>query len=50
LSPNISNGKYDPVKLEKWIKRMEKIFAVIKVLEEKKVNIGTFHLAGEVNL
>ena len=29
---------------------MEKIFAVIEVPEEKKVNIGTFYLTGEADI
>jgi len=29
---------------------MEKIFAVVEVPEEKKVNIGTFYLAGEADI
>ena len=29
---------------------MEKIFAVIKVLQEKRVNIGMFYLTGEADI
>jgi len=29
---------------------MEKIFTIVKVPEAKKVNIGTFYLAGETNI
>jgi len=43
-------GKYDPVELEEWIRGMENIFAIVEVLENKKVNIGTFYLAKEANI
>ena len=29
---------------------MEKIFAIIKVLKEKRVNIGTFYIIGEADI
>ena len=29
---------------------MEKIFTVVEVLEEKKVNIGMYYLTGEVDI
>jgi len=41
---------YDSVELEEWIRGIEKIFVVIEVLKEKKVNIGTFYLTGEANI
>ena len=49
-NPKVYNGNLDPVELEDWIRRMEKIFAVVKVLEEKTVNLETFALAGEVDI
>jgi len=38
-------GVYDPVLLEEWAMGMEKIFTVVGVLEEKKVNIRTYYLS-----
>jgi len=35
------------VELEEWIRSMEKIFAIVEVLEENKVTIGTFYFAEE---
>jgi len=43
-------GSYDPVELEERIRGMEKIFAVIKVPEKKKVSTGTFYPTGEANI
>jgi len=36
--------------LENWIRGIEKIFVVVEVLKEKKVNIGTFYFAGEADI
>ena len=44
------DGNYDPVVLEEWVRKIEKIFTVVEVLEEKKVNIGTYYLTGEANI
>jgi len=44
------NGKYDLVELEEWIRGMEKVFVVVEVPENKKVNIGTFYLIGEADI
>ena len=41
----VYEGKYDAVELEEWIRGMEKIFVVVKVLEEKKLNIEIFYFA-----
>ena len=46
----VYDGNFDPIELEDWIRRMKKIFAGVEVPEEKKVNIGTFYLAGEVDI
>ena len=43
-------GKYDQVKLEEWIWEMEKIFTILEVPEDTKVNIGMFYLTGEANI
>jgi len=49
-NPRTCEGKYDQVELEEWIQGMEKIFAIVEVPENKKVNIGTFYLAGEADI
>jgi len=49
-NPKVYEGKYDPVKLDEWIRGIKKIFAVVEVPEETKLNIGTFYLAGEVDI
>jgi len=36
--------------MEEWIRGMEKIFTVVEVPEEKKVNVGTYYLIGEVDI
>jgi len=41
-SPKVYNGNYDPVVLEELVRKIEKIFIVLEVPEEKKVNIGTY--------
>ena len=35
---------------KEWIREMEKIFIVVEVPEEKKVNIGMYDLTGEVDI
>ena len=49
-NPKVYNGSYDPVVLEEWIRGMEKIFTVVEVPEEKKLNIGTYYLSGEADI
>ena len=49
-NPKMYNGKYDLVELEEWIRGMEKVFVVVEVPENKKVNIGTFYLIGEAEI
>jgi len=49
-NPRTYEGKYDLVELEERIRGMEKIFAIVEVPENKKVNIGTFYLAGEADI
>jgi len=46
-NPKVYDGKHDLVELEEWIRGMEKIFTVVEVSEDKKMNIGTFYLIGE---
>jgi len=36
--------------LEEWIRCMEKVFVVIEVSEEKKVNTRTFYLIEEADI
>ena len=43
----VYDGKYDPVELKEWVRGIEKIFNVVEVPDEKKVNIGTFYLTVE---
>ena len=38
------------MKLEEWIRGMEKIFTVVEVTNEKKVNVGTFYLTREADI
>jgi len=42
--PNVYDGRFDPIKVEEWNRKMEKIFVVVELPEEKKVNIETFYL------
>jgi len=48
--PMTYDGSFDPVVLEEWIRDMRKIFAVIEVPEEKKVDIETLYLMREVDI
>jgi len=43
----VYDENYDPAVLEEWVRGMEKIFTVVEVPEEKKVNIGTYYLTGK---
>ena len=38
------------MELKKWLRGMEKVFTIIDVPKEKKVNIETFYLSGEVGI
>ena len=46
----VYDGKFDPIDLKEGIRKMEKIFIVVEVFEEKKVNIGTFYSISEVEI
>jgi len=46
----VYDGNYDLVVLKAWIRGMEKIFIVVEVPEEKKVNIGMYYLTGEADI
>jgi len=49
-NPKTYDEKYSLVELEQWIRGMEKIFVILEVPEERKVNIGTFYVTGEVDM
>ena len=49
-NPKTYGRSYDFMELEDWNKAMEKIFAIIKVLKEKRVNIRTFYIIGEADI
>ena len=49
-NPRVYGGDLNPVELEDWIRGIKKIFAVVEVPEEKKVNIGTFYLTSEADI
>ena len=49
-NPKTYDGKYHPVRLELWIRGMEKIFTMVEMPEEKRVNIGTFYLTGKADI
>jgi len=46
----IYDRTYNEVVLEEWIGKMENIFTVVAMLEEKKVNIRTYYLTGEADI
>jgi len=49
-NPKVYSGSYDPVILKEWIREMEKIFTVVEVPKEKRINIGTYYLTGEADI
>ena len=49
-NPKVYEENYDPVVLEEWVRGIEKIFIVVEVPEEKKVNNGTYDLSGEADI
>jgi len=40
-NPKVYHRNYDPIVLEEWVRAIQKLFVVVEVPEEKKVNIGT---------
>ena len=44
LDPPAFEGKTDPEAAESWIREIERIFRVLDVPEEQKVNFGTYRL------
>jgi len=49
-NPKVYEGKEDPMILEEWIGQMEKIFDVVEVPDNKRINIGTFYLSGTADM
>ena len=49
-NPKVYDGNYDPVVVEEWVRKMEKIFTVVEVPEENKVNIEIYYLTGEADI
>jgi len=49
-NPKVYDGNYDSVVLKEWVRGVEKMFTIVKVPEEKKVNIGTYYLSGEADI
>jgi len=49
-NPKVYGGSYNLVVLEEWIRGMEKISTVVEVLQENKVNIGTYYLTSEADI
>jgi len=46
----VYDGNYGPIVLEEWVRAWEKIFTVVEVPEEKKVNIGMYYLTSETDI
>ena len=49
-NPKVYDRNYDPIVLEEWVRGMEKIFAVVEVPEEKKVNTLTYYLSSQADI
>jgi len=49
-NPMTYGGSDDLMALKEWIRGMNNIFALFKVLEEKRVNIRIFYLIVEVDI
>ena len=49
-NPRTYGGREDPVLLEEWIRQMEKIFDVVEVPENRRINIGAFYLTGQADI
>ena len=50
MEPKVHDANYALVVLEEWVRGMDKIFTVVEVPEEMKVNIGTYYLTGEADI
>jgi len=48
--PKVYDENYDQVVLKEWVRGMEKIFTMVEVPEEKKVNIGMYYLTSEADI
>jgi len=49
-NPRTYDGKEDPVLLEEWVRKMKKIFGILEVLDNRRVNIGAFYLTRYANI
>ncbi|XP_057517957.1 uncharacterized protein LOC130798877 [Amaranthus tricolor] len=49
LAPKTYDGKGPPTKLDDWIREMEKIFAILKTPEDKRVDLAVHYLTGDAN-
>jgi len=49
-NPKVFDGTYDQVALEESIGGIEKIFTMVEVPDEKKVNIRTYYLTGDADM
>ena len=47
MTPKVYDGKFDPMELKEWVRRMKKSFIVVEVPKDKKVIIGTYDLTGQ---
>ena len=49
-NPKTYDGKEDPMLLEEWVRQMEKIFDVVEVPDDRRINIGAFYLTGHADI
>ena len=44
-NPKVYEGKEDLMILKEWIRQLEKIFDIVEVPDNKRINIGAFYLS-----
>ena len=49
-NPKTYGGKKGLVLVEEWVRQMEKIFDVVGVPDNRRVNIGAFYLIGQADI
>ncbi|XP_057548096.1 uncharacterized protein LOC130826531 [Amaranthus tricolor] len=49
LAPKTYDGKGPPTKLDDWIRKMEKIFAILKIPEDMRVDLAVHYLTGDAD-
>jgi len=49
-NPKVYEGKEDPMILGEWIRQIQKIFDVVEVTNNKRINIWTFYLSGTTDM